>query len=62
MNTTQASNKGYAFALIIGAIGGGLLVGIATKAIPSIMSAMMQKMMQNMMAQMRQNAANPGET
>jgi len=57
MNNTRSSTMGYALAVILGAIGGGLLVSIATKAIPRMMSGMMQ----NMMIQMRKNGFNPGE-
>lgn len=58
MNTTQSSVKRYAFAIILGAIGGGILVAVATKALTKIMSGMMQ----NMMKQMGKNGFNPGET
>ena len=57
MNNTHISRKGYALAVILGAVGGGLLVAIATKAIPKMISGMMQ----NMMMQMRKNGFNPGE-
>ena len=57
MNNTHTSKKRYALAVILGAVGGGLLVAIATKAIPKIMSGMMQ----NMMMQMRKKGFNPGE-
>ena len=49
--------QGYALAVLLGAIGGGLLVAIATKAIPRMMSGMMQ----NMVMQMQKNGFNPGE-
>jgi hypothetical protein len=58
MNNTYTSRKGYALALVIGAFAGGLLVVIATKAIPKLMSGMMQ----NMMLDMRKNGFIPGET
>ena len=58
MNNTHISRKGYALALVIGAFAGGLLVVIATKAIPKLMSGMMQ----NMMLDMRKNGFIPGET
>lgn len=57
MNNIQSSIKGYALAVLLGAVGGGLLVSIATKAIPKMMSGLMQ----NMMMQMNQNGFNPGE-
>jgi hypothetical protein len=57
MNNTRSSTKGYALALVLGAIGGGLVVAIATRAVPKMMSGMMQ----NMMMQMQKNGFNPGE-
>ena len=57
MNNTHSPMQGYALAVLLGAIGGGLLVAIATKAIPKMMSGMMQ----NMMMQMQKNGFNPGE-
>jgi hypothetical protein len=57
MNNIHTSRKGYALAVILGAVGGGLLVAIATKAIPKMMSGMMQ----NMMMKMGKNGFNPGE-
>jgi hypothetical protein len=57
MNNPHASTKGYALAAILGAIGGGLLVAVATKAIPKMMSGMMH----NMMMQMRAKGFNPAE-
>ena len=42
------SMRGYALAAALGAIGGGLVVAFATKAIPKMMSRMMQNMMANM--------------
>jgi hypothetical protein len=57
MNNPHSPRKGYALAVILGAIGGGLFVAIATKAVPRMMSGMMQ----NMMVQMRKNGFNPGE-
>lgn len=62
MNNTHTSARGYALAIIVGTIGGGLLVAIATKAIPRMMSGIMQDMMRNMMIQMRKKGFNPGET
>lgn len=58
MNNTYTSRKGYALALVLGALAGGLLVVIATKAIPKMMSGMMQ----NMMLEMKKDGFNPGET
>jgi hypothetical protein len=54
-------NRGYVLAAILGAIGGGLVVVLATKAIPRIMSQMMPRMMQNMMAHMREGGFDPSD-
>ena len=51
------SISGYVLAAAMGAIGGGLFVALATKAIPNMMS----KMMQNMMARMGENGFSPAE-
>lgn len=58
MSNVHSNAKGYVLAAFLGAVGGGLLVAIMTKAVPRIMSGMMQ----NMMGQMRKNGFNPGET
>lgn len=42
---------------LLGAIGGGLFVLIATKAVPRMMTAMMR----NMMLQMKASGCNPQE-
>ena len=52
---------GYVLAIILGALGGGMLVVLATRAIPKMMSKMMSGMMQNMMGQMEKEGFNPGE-
>jgi hypothetical protein len=53
--------KGYAVAFLLGTVGGGLFVAMATKAIPVMMSKMMSTMMQNMMAGMRESGCDPLE-
>ena len=50
-------SRKYVFALALGAIGGGLLVAWATRAIPKMMSGMMQ----NMMVGMREEGCDPAE-
>ena len=45
------------FAVALGAVGGGLMLAIATKAIPK----MMPKMMQSMMSHMGGEGCNPAE-
>ena len=51
------STSGYVLAAAIGAIGGGLFVALATKAIPNMMS----QMMQNLMARMEENGFSPAD-
>lgn len=53
--------KSYLLAAALGAIGGGVVVAIATQAIPKMMSQMMAGMMQNMMRQMGEGGCNPAE-
>ncbi len=53
--------KGYAVAFLLGTVGGGLFITLATKAIPGMMSKMMSAMMQNMMAGMRESGCDPSE-
>jgi hypothetical protein len=50
---------GYLLAAAAGALGGGFLVAVATKAVPKMMSKMMAGMMQNMMAQMGEEGCEP---
>ena len=61
MYTTRYPAMKYVLVAILGAIGGGLLVAVATKAIPKMMSGMMSGMMQNMMGQMRESGVSPAE-
>jgi hypothetical protein len=55
----SSRNKEYIVAASLGAIGGGLIVAIATRAIPKMMSKIMAGMMQNMMAQMSERECEP---
>ena len=59
MSTVNTRQK-YMLAGMLGAIAGGLLVAIATKAIPRMMSNMMAGMMKNMM-QMKERGGNVPE-
>jgi hypothetical protein len=61
MNTASEQRKGYAVATLLGAIGGGLFVILATKAIPKMMAQMMSGMMKNLMSGMSENGCNPSE-
>jgi hypothetical protein len=44
MDSTDSHTKGYVLAAVLGAIGGGLVVALATNAVPRMMSLMMQNM------------------
>ena len=61
MKDSISSYRGYIIATLLGAIGGGLIVALLTRAIPKIMSRMMTGMMQNMMARMKEEGCNPAE-
>ncbi len=61
MSETDSRNRGYALAALFGAIGGGLFVAVATRAIPKLVTGMMTGMMQSMMAQMKAGGCNPSE-
>ncbi len=61
MLETDSRNRGYALAALVGAIGGGLIVALATRAIPKIATGIMTGMMQSMMAQMKEGGCNPSE-
>jgi hypothetical protein len=61
MHNAGSHNRGYVLAAVLGAIGGGLVVALSTKAIPRMMSEMMPRMMQNMMAHMGEGGFNPAE-
>lgn len=54
---TMRKKEGYILAAALGALGGGAIVAIATKAIPKMMSGMMQKMM----ARMAEGGCNPAD-
>lgn len=53
------SNLGYILAAAVGALGGGILVAAATKAIPKMMSRMMSQMMASMMSEMGDGDCQP---
>ena len=57
MRNASSHNRGYVLAVILGAIGGGIVVALATKAIPKMMS----EMMWNMMAQVGKGGCDPAE-
>ncbi len=49
------------FSALLGAIGGGILVILLTKAIPTMMANMMSAMMGKMMSRMSASGCNPQE-
>jgi uncharacterized membrane protein YeiH len=52
MHKRDSRSIGYALVGVLGAIGGGLVVAVATKAIPKMMPQIMEGMMRKMMAHM----------
>ena len=61
MERKSTQYQGYFLAVGLGAIGGGLLIAVATRAIPKMMSKMMAGMMENMMAQMGEGDCDPAD-
>ena len=61
MGDTESRGKGYVLAALLGAIGGGLVIALGTRAIPKMMSNMMSGMMRNMMSQMGEDGCDPAE-
>ena len=57
MDEKGSHSKGYIFAVFLGAIGGGAVVALATKALPKMMSGMMR----NMMARMGEGGCDPAK-
>ena len=57
----SSSRKRYVAAAILGATGGVLLVALAARAIPKMMSRMMSGQMRKMMAQMKEGGCDPRE-
>ena len=61
MDKKNFHSTGYILAAALGALGGGLIVMVATQAIPKMMSRMMAGMMQNMLAHMQEKGCAPAE-
>ncbi len=59
MDKFAYQRKGYLISALLGAVGGGIVVMVASRAIPIMMSRMMAGMMQNMMSQMKASGHNP---
>jgi hypothetical protein len=55
------NRTGYALAALVGAISGGVLVAVATRAVPKMMDGMMSRMRHKMVEHMRQSGINPAE-
>ena len=60
MEKSPPQSLGYLLASWLGALVGGILVLIATRAIPKIMAGMMQQMMPKMMQNMREHIKESG--
>ncbi len=65
MSNADSYRKRYVLAVALGAIAGGLIVALGTKAVPRMMSQMMSnmasQMRQTMMACLKEEGANPAE-
>lgn len=62
MEDQLTNRRSYLIATLLGFIGGGILVTIATRSIPKIMNDIMSNMMGSMMAQMaEQGGCSPAE-
>ena len=61
MDNKGSPYKGYFLAAGFGAVGGGILIALATRAIPKMMSKMMAGMMENMMADMGAGDCSPSD-
>jgi hypothetical protein len=61
MSNVSSPTKGYLLAAVLGAITGGLVMALATKAIPRMMFQTMAGVMQRMMAQVEASGCTPSE-
>ncbi len=61
MTTMRDLMKNYAAAVMLGAVGGGLLVALTTRALPRMMTQIMSGMMQTMMSNMSESGCDPSQ-
>ena len=61
MNAMRDPKQNYAAAVLLGAVGGGILVALASRAVPKMMEKMMAGIMQNMFSQMSESGCDPSE-
>lgn len=61
MAGNHSSNLKYALVALLGAAAGGVIVVIATRAIPRIMCGMMAAMMENMAGRMGEGGVDPSD-
>jgi hypothetical protein len=61
MDRKNTQYQRYFLAAGLGAVGGGILIAMATKAIPKMMGRMMAGMMDTLMAQMGEGECDPAE-
>ncbi len=61
MDGTRSSARGYAIAALLGVVSGGVLVAVATRAVPKMVDGAMSRIRHKMLEHMRQSGINPAE-
>jgi len=61
MTDVDSRKAGYVLAALLGAVAGGLVAIVGTRALPKMMSQIMSGMMQNMMTAMGDKGCDPSE-
>ena len=61
MHRPGTNHRSYLLAALLGAVGGGILVAFATRAVPRILQQAMSGMMQTMMERMSAGECSPSE-